>query len=75
VEWQLTMPPLPGHKSVPVDTDEYRRQGDSAFRHAGREWDAVYGISHDLNEIIAQASGYGRFLVGHRHTQVNARQT
>ena len=27
VEWQLTMPPLPGHKSVPIDTEEYRRSG------------------------------------------------
>ena len=55
VEWQLTMPPLPGHKSVPVDTDEYRRLVDAAFRHAGREWDAVYGISSDLYEITAAA--------------------
>ena len=51
VEWQLTMPPLPGHKSVPIDTEEYRRQVDAAFRHAGREWDAVYGISSDLYSI------------------------
>ena len=41
VEWQLTMPPLVGHKSVPIDTEEYRHQVDEAFRHAGREWDAV----------------------------------
>ncbi len=60
VEWQLTMPPLPGHKSVPVDTDEYRRQVDAAFRHAGREWDAVYGISHDLYEITATAARFAR---------------
>ena len=40
VEWQLTMPPLSGYKSVPIDTGEYRRQVDSAFRHAGREWNA-----------------------------------
>ncbi len=60
VEWQLTMPPLPGHKSVPVDTDEYRRQVDSVFRHAGREWDAVYGISHDLYEITATAARFAR---------------
>jgi hypothetical protein len=60
VEWRLTMPPLPGHKSVPVDTEEYRRQVDSAFRHAGREWDAVYGISHDLYEITATAARFAR---------------
>ena len=28
VEWQLTMPPLTGYKSVPIDTGEYRRQVD-----------------------------------------------
>src|SRR6266567_6741820 len=33
VEWQLTMPPLSGYKSVPIDTEEYRRQVDAAFRH------------------------------------------
>ena len=60
VAWQLTMPPLPGHKSVPVDTDEYRRQVDTAFRHAGREWDAVYGISHDLYEITSTAARFAR---------------
>jgi uncharacterized Zn finger protein len=49
-EWQLTMPPLPGHKSVPIDTEEYRRQVDATFRHAGREWDAVYGISSDYRD-------------------------
>ncbi len=60
VEWQLTMPPLPGHKSVPIDTDKYRRQVDAAFRHAGREWDAVYGISSDLYEITATAARFAR---------------
>ncbi len=55
VEWQLTMPPLPGHKRVPVDTNEYRRQVNAAFQHAGREWDAVYGISSDLSTITATA--------------------
>lgn len=55
VEWQLTMPPPPGHKRVPVDTDEYRRQVDAAFQHASREWDAVYGISSDLSTITATA--------------------
>jgi uncharacterized Zn finger protein len=60
VEWQLTMPPLPGHKSVPIDTEEYRRQVDEAFRHAGHEWDAVYGISHDLYEITATAARFAR---------------
>ena len=60
VEWQLTMPPLPGHKSVPVDTDEYRRQVDAAFRHAGREWDAVYGISSDLYSITETAARFAR---------------
>lgn len=60
VEWQLTMPPLPGHKSVPVDTDEYRRQVDAAFRQAGREWDAVYGISSDLYEITTTAARFAR---------------
>jgi hypothetical protein len=60
VEWQLTMPPLPGHKSVPIDTDEYRLQVDAAFRHAGREWDAVYGISSDLDEITATAARFAR---------------
>src|SRR6266496_1934482 len=49
------MPPLPGHKRVPVDTNEYRRQVDAAFQHAGREWDAVYGISSDLSTITATA--------------------
>jgi len=60
VEWRLTMPPLPGHKSVPIDTQEYRRQVDEAFRHAGREWDAVYGISHDLYQITATAARFAR---------------
>ena len=60
VEWQLTMPPLPGHKSVPIDTEEYRRQVDAAFRHAGREWDAVYGISSDLYGITATAARFAR---------------
>src|SRR6266566_5347584 len=60
VEWQLTMPPLPGHKSVPIDTDEYRRQVDEAFRHAGREWDAVYGISSDLYSITETAAQFAR---------------
>src|SRR5260221_2882716 len=60
VEWQLTMPPLPGHKSVPIDTEEYRRQVDEAFRHAGREWDAVYGISSDLYSITEIAARFAR---------------
>jgi len=60
VEWQLTMPPLPGHKSVPIDTEEYYRQVDAAFRHAGHEWDAVYGISHDLYEITTTAARFAR---------------
>src|SRR6266487_2121560 len=60
VEWQITMPPLPGHKSVPIDTQEYRDQVDEAFRHAGREWDAVYGISHDLYQITATAARFAR---------------
>jgi len=60
VEWQLTMPPLASHKSVPIDTQEYRRQVDAAFRHAGREWDAVYGISHDLYQITATAARFAR---------------
>jgi uncharacterized Zn finger protein len=55
VEWQLTMPPLSGHKRVPVDTDEYRLQVNAAFQHASREWDAVYGISSDLSTITATA--------------------
>ncbi|HVB25803.1 MAG TPA: hypothetical protein VNG51_27950 [Ktedonobacteraceae bacterium] len=60
VEWQLTMPPPPGHKSVPVDTDEYRRQVDEAFYHAGHNWDAVYGISSDLYEITATAAHFAQ---------------
>jgi tetratricopeptide (TPR) repeat protein len=60
VEWQLTMPPLPGHKRVPVDTDEYRHQVDAAFQHAGREWDAVYGISSDLSTITATAAHFAQ---------------
>jgi uncharacterized Zn finger protein len=60
VEWQLTMPPLPGHKSVPIDTEEYRRQVDEAFRHAGREWDAVYGIASDLYSITETAARFFR---------------
>jgi uncharacterized Zn finger protein len=60
VEWQLTMPPLPGHKSVPIDTEEYRDQVDEAFRHAGREWDAVYGISSDLYSITETAARFFR---------------
>jgi hypothetical protein len=60
VERRLTMPPLPGHKSVPIDTEEYRSQVDAAFRHAGREWDAVYGISSDLYEITATAARFAR---------------
>ena len=27
VEWQLTMPPLPGHKSVPIDSGRVSRSG------------------------------------------------
>src|SRR3989475_4378987 len=60
VEWQLTMPPLSGYKSVPIDTKEYRRQVDAAFRHAGREWDAVYGISSDLYSITETAARFAR---------------
>jgi hypothetical protein len=60
VEWQLTMPPLPGHKRVPVDTDNYRHQVDMAFQHAGHEWDAVYGISSDLYTIIATAAHFAQ---------------
>lgn len=60
VEWQLTMPPLPGHKSVPIDPEEYRRQVDEAFRHAGHEWDAVYGISSDLYSITETAAHFAR---------------
>src|SRR5438067_6575714 len=60
VEWQLTMPPLPGHKSVPIDTEEYRDQVDEAFQHAGHQWDAVYGISHDLYQITATAARFAR---------------
>jgi hypothetical protein len=54
------MLPLPGHKSVPIDTEEYRRQADEAFRHAGREWDAVYGISSDLYSITETAARFAR---------------
>ncbi len=60
VEWQLTMLPLSGYKSVPIDTEEYRHQVDAAFRHGGREWDAVYGISSDLYGITATAARYAR---------------
>ena len=60
VEWHLTMPPLPDYKSVPIDTEEYHRQVDAAFGHAGREWDAVYGISSDLYEITATAARFAR---------------
>ncbi|HJT55036.1 MAG TPA: hypothetical protein VJ761_00970 [Ktedonobacteraceae bacterium] len=60
VEWGLTMPPLPGYKSVPIDKGEYRDQVDEAFRHAGREWDAVYGISSDLYRIIETAVRFFR---------------
>ena len=49
-----------GHKSVPVDTDEYRRQVDEAFYHAGHNWDAVYGISSDLYEITATAAHFAQ---------------
>ena len=60
VEWQLTMPPVPGHKSVPIDIKEYRDQVDEAFLHAGHRWDAVYGISHDLYQITATAARFAR---------------
>jgi hypothetical protein len=60
VEWELTMPPLPGHKSVPIDVEEYRDQVDEAFQHAGREWDAVYGISSDLYSITETAARFFR---------------
>src|SRR5260370_33070405 len=56
VEWQLTMPPLPDHKSVPIHTEAYRRQVDAAFRHGGREWDAGYGVSSDLSSITETAA-------------------
>lgn len=59
-EWQLTMPPRPGStRKTLVNPETYRYQVDEAFRHAGREWDAVYGISHELYHITAAA---GRFL-------------
>jgi uncharacterized Zn finger protein len=60
VEWELTMPPLPGHKSVPIDVEEYRDQVDEAFQNAGREWDAVYGISSDLYSITETAARFFR---------------
>jgi uncharacterized Zn finger protein len=60
VEWELTMSPLPGHKSVPIDVEEYRYQVDEAFQHAGREWDAVYGISSDLYSITETAARFFR---------------
>src|SRR6266566_2925719 len=60
VEWELTMPPLPGHKSVPIDVEEYRDQVDEAFRNAGSEWDADYGISSDLYSITETAAGFFR---------------
>jgi uncharacterized Zn finger protein len=56
VEWQLTMPPLPGHKSVPVDVEEYRGHVDEAFRHAitrsaslGRRKRTAHFQASDLN--------------------------
>jgi len=60
VEWQLTMPPLPGYKSVPIDIEEYRDQVDAAFQHAGHQWDAVYGISSDLYSITETAAHFAR---------------
>jgi uncharacterized Zn finger protein len=60
VAWQLTMPPRPGHKSIPVDIDEYRRQVGTAFQHAGHEWDAVYGISSDLSRINTTAAHFAQ---------------
>jgi len=60
VEWQLTMPPLSGYKSVPIDTEEYRRQVDEVFEHAGRAWDAVYGISSDLYNITSTAAHFAQ---------------
>jgi hypothetical protein len=60
VEWQLTMPPPPGHKSVPIDTEEYRDQVEAAFRPGGREWDAVYGISSALYGFTATAARFAR---------------
>jgi hypothetical protein len=60
VEWQLTMPPLPGHKSVPVDVEAYRDQVDEAFQRAGHQWDAVYGISSDLYDITATGARFAR---------------
>ena len=60
VEWQLTMPPLPGYKSVPIDAEEYRRQVDAAFQDAGHAWDAVYGISSDLYHITSTAARFAR---------------
>jgi len=58
VEWQLTMPPLAGHKSVPIDIEEYRRRVAEAFRYSNRQWDAVYGISSDLYSITATAAHF-----------------
>ncbi len=60
VEWELTMPPLAGYKSVPIDVEEYRDQVDEAFRHGGHQWDAVYGISSDLYNITATAARFAR---------------
>jgi hypothetical protein len=60
MEWQLTMPPLPGHKRVPVDPNDYRRQVDLAFQQAGHGWDAVYGISSDLSQMTATAAHFAQ---------------
>ena len=44
------MPPLPGYKSVPIDTGEYRRQVNSAFRHAGETSGTLGRVVQDCVE-------------------------
>ncbi len=61
IAWELTMPPLPQSKrSTSIDTEVYRRQVDAAFDHAGHQWDAVYGISSDLDAITRIADQFAQ---------------
>jgi hypothetical protein len=52
--------PLPtaGKRTMPVNSDTYRRQVTAAFRRGGYEWGAEHGIARDLNAVIAVGDGF-----------------
>jgi hypothetical protein len=53
--------PLPGTrlgKDLPVTPDVYRRQAETAFRLAGDDWRASYGVASDLEAIKALGDAF-----------------